>query len=301
MRVIACLVAAALASAGDVALAKLNVVTTLPDFAAIAAELGGERVEATALLKGTQDPHYADAKPSMILQVNRADLLVVIGLSLEAGWLPVLITQSRNAAIQVGSRGYLDASQFIAPKEVPVQLDRAMGDVHSGGNPHYYTSPVELFRIAEAMAGKLVELDPAGQSYFAARWAAFAERYRAKEAEWQRRLAPLRGTRVVVYHQSWIYLLDWLGFVRAGALEPKPGISPSPAHVSQLLNQVKAQQVKLVMQEIYHPTNLSRLFAEKAGARLLVLPSMVGAEPGLETIWQKFDRITDLILNGVQS
>jgi zinc/manganese transport system substrate-binding protein len=283
------------------AVAKLNVVTTLPDFAALATELGGDRVEAHALLKGTQDPHFADAKPSMILEVNRAELLVIIGLDLEAGWLPVLMTQARNDAIQIGAPGYLDASQFIVAKEVPTKLDRAMGDVHAGGNPHYYTSPDQLFLVAQAIHKKLLELDAEGRATYDERWAAFEKQYRAKTAVWQKRLAPYRGTQVVVYHQSWIYLLDWMDFVRAGALEPKPGISPSPSHVSQLLARVKAHDVQLVFQEIYHPTNLSRLFAQKAGAKLLILPSMVGAQPGIETIWQKFDRIVDLVLQGMST
>jgi zinc/manganese transport system substrate-binding protein len=275
--------------------AKLRVVTTLPDFAAIAQELGGDRVEAEAVLKGTQDPHFADAKPSMILKVNRADLLITIGLSLEAGWLPVLMTQARNDAIQIGAEGYLDASRFITPKEVPVELDRAMGDVHSGGNPHYYTSPEALYRVAQAIRDKLVELDGEGKAHYDERWVAFEAKYAVKSAEWRKKLEPYRGTHVVVYHQSWIYLLDWLGFERVGSLEPKPGIPPSPSHVSRLLKRVESDNVKLVFQEIYHPTNLSRLFAKKAGAELLIVPSMVGAEPTIETIWDKFDRIVELI------
>lgn len=281
----------ALALSGGDAMAKLRVVTTLPDFAAIAAELGGDRVEARALLKGTQDPHFADARPSMILEVNKADLLILIGMSLEVGWLPVLMTQARNPNIQIGARGYLDASAFINPKEVPVRADRAMGDVHSAGNPHFYTAPEELFRVAQAISTRLVELDPDGQKEYAARWQAFAARYLAKNAEWKARLAPYAGTRVVEYHESWLYLLDWMGFVKVGALEPKPGVPPSPSHVTKLLGQVKAQGVKLVLQEVYYPTSLSRTFADKAGARLLVLPSMVGGAAGIDTIWDKFDRI----------
>ncbi len=273
--------------------AKLNVVTTLPDFAAIAQELGGERVNAEALLRGTQDPHFADAKPALIVKVNRADMLVNIGLGLEAGWLPVLMTQARNANIQVGAPGYLDGSQFVTAKEVPVKADRAMGDVHSGGNPHYYTAPDELFRVAQAISAKLVELDPEGRTYYQERWQAFATKYEQKVREWQAKLAPLRGTKVIVYHQSWTYFLDWAGLVEVGALEPKPGVSPSPSHVSRLFNQVKDQKVRFVLQEVYHPTSLSETFANKAGATLVVLPSMVGAADGIVTIWDKFDRIVN--------
>ncbi len=275
--------------------AKLKVVTTLPDFAAMAAELGGERVDAESLIRGTQDPHYVDAKPSFVLKVSQADLLVIIGLGLEAGWLPVLLTQARNADIQPGGRGYLDASQSIRVKEVPAAADRAMGDVHGGGNPHYFTSPDELLRVAGAIHKKLVELDPAGGSAYDERWQAFQKRYQQKSTAWKRALAPLAGQQVVVYHESWIYLLDWAGLKRAGALEPKPGIPPSAGQVTRLLTRVRGQGIRFVIQEVYHPSRLSRVFASKAGAKLLVLPSMVGAAPGVTTIWDKFDRIVALL------
>jgi len=275
--------------------AKVRVVGTLPDFAAMAAELGGDRVETASLIQGTQDPHYVDAKPSLILEVNRADLLVLIGMGLEDGWLPVLLTQSRNGAIQPGAVGYLDASSVVTAKDVEARPDRRMGDIHGQGNPHYYTGPEELYRVARAIHDKLVVIDPEGQNVYDSRWKRFEETYRKKSVEWKKRIEPLKGTRVVEYHKSWIYLLDWLRFEAAGALEPLPGIPPSPSHVSRLLGQVRQQGVKFVFQEIYHPQRLSRLFAEKSGAKLLVMPSMVGAEHGIKTIWDKFDRIVDLL------
>lgn len=278
-----------------IASAKLHVVGTLPDFAALATELGGERVEAEALIKGTQDPHFVDAKPSLILKVNRADLLILIGMGLEDGWLPVLLTQARNGKVQPGQEGYLDASTLITPKDVMANPDRSMGDIHGAGNPHYYTSPAELFRVAEGIHQRLVQIDPDGKSYYDQHWAAFEAKYKEKETEWKMKLAPLRGASVVVYHESWIYLLDWMGVRKVGSLEPIPGIPPSPAHVSKLLAKVKAENVRFVFQEIYHPTNLSKVFASKAGARLIILPSMVGAEPGMDTIWDKFDRIVELL------
>ena len=279
----------------SVAAAELRVVGTLPDFAAIATELGGERVKAESLIKGTQDPHFVDAKPSLILKVNRADLLILIGMGLEDGWLPVLLTQSRNADIQQGKLGYLDASTFIEPKDVVANPDRSMGDIHGAGNPHYYTSPMELLRLAAGIHERLVQLDPDGKSLYDERWAAFQNKYKKKEKEWKEKLAPLRGAPVVVYHESWVYMLEWMGLHKAGALEPIPGIPPSPSHVSKLLGKVKSQHVRFVFQEIYHPRNLSDVFAKKAGAKLLVLPSMVGAEPDIDDIWDKFDRIVTLL------
>lgn len=277
------------------ATAKLRVVGTLPDFAAIAAEIGGDRVHAESLIKGTQDPHYVDAKPSMILRVNRADLLICIGMGLEDGWLPVLMTKARNGDIQVGWPGYLDASTVIVPKEVPVNPDRTMGDVHGAGNPHYYTSPQEVLQVAEAIYRRLVQLDPEGQSHYEAGWKSFEQKYRNKMAVWKSRLDRLRGSRVIVYHESWVYLLEWSGLKKAGALEPIPGIPPNPKHVTRVLNKVRELDVGFVFQEIYHPTSLSKIFASKAQARLVILPSMVGAEPAIRTISDKFDRIVDLL------
>lgn len=275
--------------------AKVRVVGTLPDFAAIATELGGDRVEAESLIQGTEDPHFVDPKPSHILRVNRADLLISIGLGLESGWLPVLLTQARNGNVQVGASGYLDASQFVQAKEVPVKADRAMGDVHGGGNPHYYVSPPEMFKVSEAIYRKLVQLDPDGRAEYDKRWQAFSKKYQEKMAAWKAALAPLAGSKVVEYHKSWIYVLDWLGFTSVGALEPKPGIPPSPSHVTQLLMQVKDQGVRFVFREVYHSDSLSEVFAKKAGAKLLDLPTMVGAEPGIKTIWDKWDRVVQML------
>jgi zinc/manganese transport system substrate-binding protein len=275
--------------------AKLRVVGTLPDFAAIATELGGDRVEADSIIQGTEDPHFVDPKPSHILRVNRADLLICIGLGLESGWLPVLLTQARNGAVQVGAPGYLDASQFVQAKEVTARADRAMGDVHGGGNPHYYVSPPEMLKVSEGIYRRLVQLDPDGRAEYDQRWQAFSRRYQEKMAAWRAALAPLAGSKVVEYHASWIYLLDWLEFTSVGTLEPKPGIPPSPGHVTQLLMRVKDQGVRFVFREIYHADSLSQVFASKAGARLLDLPTMVGAEPGIETLWDKWDRIVQLL------
>jgi zinc/manganese transport system substrate-binding protein len=278
-----------------VAEAKLRVVGTLPDFASIAAEIGGNRVEAESLIQGTEDPHFVDAKPSHVLRVNRADLLICIGMGLESGWLPVLLTQARNGNVQVGAPGYLDASQVITAKDVPVKADRAMGDVHGGGNPHYYVSPPEMLQVSEAIYKKLAMLDPAGRAEYDGRWQAFSAKFRDKMAGWKAALAPLAGSKVVEYHRSWIYLLDWMGFVSVGALEPKPGIPPSPSHVTQLLMQVKDQNVRFVFRESYHSDSLSQVFANKAGARLVEVPTMVGAEPDIKNIWDKWDHTVQLL------
>ncbi len=273
--------------------AKVHVAATIPDYAALAAELGGERVEATALIKGAQDPHFADALPSHVVRLNRADLLVLTGCGLEAGWLPPLMTQSRNDTVQPGSAGYLDASTVVTLKEVPTTVDKSQGDVHPGGNPHFYTGPAELYAVAAAIYDRLKKIDPEGAVYYDGRWRDFRATYERKTAEWRAKLAPLKGTKVVEYHKSWLYFLDWAGLVGVGALEPKPGIPPSVRHVTDLLAAVQGKEVRFVIQEIYHPQKLSRLFAEKSGAKLLVIPSMTGALPGIDTVWEKFDHIVN--------
>jgi zinc/manganese transport system substrate-binding protein len=234
----------------------------------------------------------------MILEVNRADLLICIGMGLEDGWLPVLVSQSRNGKVQRGARGYLDASEFITPLDVVANPNRSMGDVHGSGNPHYYNSPTEMLKVAAGIYARLVELDRQGAETYGARWKAFQERYREKLAQWSAALAPVNGTKVVEYHKSWAYLLAWTNLVSAGVLEPIPGIPPSPSHVASLLSKVRDQKIRFVIQEVYQPTRLSKLFAEKSGAKLLILPSMVGAVPGITTVLEKFDRIVSMLTAG---
>ena len=252
-------------------------------------------MEAQSLVLGTEDVHFVDPKPSHVLRVNRADLLITIGLELESGWLPALLKQARNSNVQRGSLGYLDASTAVRAKDVPMQVDRSMGDVHAGGNPHYYTSPLEMKAVAEVISERLVALDPEGKSVYESRLATFRAKYAQKMKEWYAAAAPLRGKRVVEYHKSWAYVLDWLGMTSVGTLEPKPGIPPSPNHVTQLLMRVRSMKVSFVFREVYHSDRLSKIFASKAGARLVDLPTMVGAYPGIRTIWDKWDRMIGML------
>lgn len=273
---IAWLVVTMVMTLGSIASAEVRVVATIPDFGAIAKEVGGAHVSVTNLVRPTQDPHYVDAKPSLMLDLNKADLLLVAGMDLEAGWLPPLLTGARNGAIQRGSNGYLDCATLIPPMQVR-SPDRSQGDIHPGGNPHYWTDPRNGVRMARGIAQRLAKIDPERASAYKAGADAFVARMDAKMAEWRKRLEPHKGTKVVVYHESWVYFLDFAGFVQAGELEPKPGIPPKPAHVAELIRRVQGQGVKYVVQESFYPTQLSRIFAEKSGAQLKVLPTMVGA------------------------
>jgi zinc/manganese transport system substrate-binding protein len=261
-------------SAGP-ASAKFRIAATVGDLGAIAREVGGSEVDVEVLAKPTQDPHFVDAKPSLVLSLSRADLLMLVGLDLEVGWLPVLLTSSRNAQIQLGNPGYLDCSTLISPKEVPLQkLDRAMGDIHPGGNPHYTTDPNDALKIAAGLAQRLAELDPDHAAAYAANAAKFTESVKAALVGWDKQLAPFKGTPVVTYHKSWIYFADWAALNMVGFVEPKPGIPPNPSHVANVLRIMNAQKVPVILQEEWYSAQTSELLARASGATLVRVPGM---------------------------
>jgi zinc/manganese transport system substrate-binding protein len=256
---------------------RLNVVTTTEDLGALTREVGGDKVTVTGLAKGYQDPHFVDPKPSFILAVSRADLLIVVGRELEIGWLPPLLTSSRNAKVLPGGRGYLDASLTVRILDIPAgQITRAMGDVHPLGNPHYWLEPGNGRRIADAIRGKLSELSPANAAYFAQRYQDFDARLAAAEKRWDAVMAPYKGAKVVTYHRSWPNFMERFGLVVTGYVEPKPGIPPSPSHTLELVQDMKAQGVKLVVIEPYFDTKTPESIATQVGGRVLVLAPSVG-------------------------
>ena len=227
--------------------AALKVVATTADLAAITSEVGGTKVQVDALAKGYQDPHFVEPKPSFILLVSRADLLVLVGRELEIGWLPPLINSSRNSKIQVGASGYLDASQNVKILEIPTgQITRAMGDVHPAGNPHYWLDPGNGRRIAATIRDKLSELSPADKAYFAERYNDFDKRLAVAEKKWDAAMLPYKGTKIVTYHRSWPNFVERFGLDVIGYVEPKPGIPPSPSHTLELIEEMKRQGVKLI-------------------------------------------------------
>jgi len=263
---------AAIATAAPAA-AKLRVVTSHADLAALTLALGGDRVEVTNLTLPTQDPHFVDAKPSLMLSLNQADLLIVVGLELEVGWLPTLLTGARNPAILPGQPGYLDTSAFVDKLDVAGGgVDRSMGDLHPGGNPHFTRDPRAGLRIAAGIAQQLTRLDPGGASDYRRAYAAFERDLTAAMERWQAAVAPYAGTEVVGYHKSWSYFAEWLGLRMGSFVEPKPGIPPDPAHVAQLLGWMRANRVAAILQEEYYPDATSRLLAEKSGATLVAMP-----------------------------
>jgi zinc/manganese transport system substrate-binding protein len=263
------------------ALAKLDVVATVPDLGAIARAVGGDLVNVTTLVDPGQDPHYVDARPNLLLPLNKARLLVVNSLELEVGWLPPMLVSARNARIQPGADGHFDASTVVDRLEVPAgNIDRSQGDIHPGGNPHYGLDPRAGRKVALALGQRLGQLDPGNAPAYAANAQKLAQQLDAlAQAQATRfRALPAEKRRVVPYHRSLPYLLDWLGLEAVAHVEPRPGIQPDPAHVSGVMKVMKAQGVRVILQEEYYPRKTSETLARLAGARLVVLPG--GTRPG---------------------
>jgi zinc/manganese transport system substrate-binding protein len=265
------------------AAAAVNVVSSIPTLGSLAKEVGGDRVQVEWLAKGYQDPHFVEPKPSLMLVLNRADLLLHVGLDLEIGWLPPLVLGSRNPKIQPGELGNLDCSRAIPVLDVPtIKLDRSMGDIHPQGNPHYWLPPANAKIIAREIAERLSQIDPGGAAAYQRNLAGFNDRVDAAVKKWQPMTAKMRGTKVVTYHKSWTYTSQWLGLQEIGYLEPKPGIPPDPDHLFRLIQAMRAEHVQLVLAEDFYNLNTARLVAEKGGAKLLDLPTDVGAKPQIK-------------------
>jgi len=276
--------------AGAPARAALQVVATTEDLAALTREVGGDRVAVDSLARGYQDPHYVEAKPSFILKLHRADLLVLVGRELEIAWLPALVQQSRNPAVQVGAKGYLDATLTAKILDIPTgPITRAMGDVHPQGNPHYWLDPGNGRRVAAAIQQKLSELDPEGAQVYAARYADFDRRLAEAEKRWDALMAPLAGMKLVTYHRSWPNFCERFNLEVIGYVEPRPGIPPSPGHVLELVQEMKRLGVKLLLVEPYFDLKTPKAIARQTGAEVLVVLPSVGGDEGVDTYIQLFD------------
>ncbi|HET6610952.1 MAG TPA: zinc ABC transporter substrate-binding protein [Kofleriaceae bacterium] len=278
-------------AAPGIARADLKVVATVPDLAALARTVGKGHATVKALSLPTQDPHFVDAKPSLMLDLNRADLLIAVGVSLEVGWLPSLQVGARNADIQSGARGYLDCSRHVGLLDVPRgKVSRAQGDIHPGGNPHYLYDPRRAKDCAAAIAAKMAALDPGNAAAYRANLAAFNARLAAAQKRWQGRMAARRGAHIVTYHKSFVYLADWLGFQIVDQLEPKPGIAPTPSHVVHVIQAARGQKAFALLQESYYPSRTSKLVAQKIGAHLVVIPGGTNFAGG-QTYIQHMDQL----------
>ncbi|MBA4149018.1 MAG: zinc ABC transporter substrate-binding protein [Verrucomicrobia bacterium] len=270
--------------------AKLNVVATLPDYAAIAKEIGGDRIDVTSLAKGPEDAHFVDAKPSFIRVLNKADILLEGGADLEIGWLPSLVANARNSKILPNGSGHVVLSENVKLIGVPTgPVDRSMGDVHPAGNPHYAMDPVNGKFMAERITQVLSRLDSANAAFYQSNNERFALRLDQKVTDWKRRLEPYRGAKVITYHRTFDYFLERFGFELVGTIEPKPGLEPSPTHINALMSRTKEQGVKLVIAEPFRPRRTPEYVADRIGAKMLVLPDKVGAVKNVTDYFGLFD------------
>jgi zinc/manganese transport system substrate-binding protein len=278
----AALLAALLSLAAGPAAAKLRVVATLPDVADMARQIGGERIEVETIAQGGQDPHKVPVKPSFVTKLNRADALVVQGLGLEHTFLPALLEVASNPKILPTGPAYIDASVWIEPLEVPTSQNRSQGELHPLGNPHFNLDPVRGKEMARAIADGLARVDPAGASSYQeglARYTALLDR---KIAEWERLAAPLRGVKAVSYHRDLVYLADRYGLELVGTIETKPGVPATSAHIERLIDEMKRDQVKLVIREVAYELPLAERVAERTGARVATVSTLAGGLPGTD-------------------
>ena len=293
------LIALMLVMASHSSLAALQVFATVPEWAALAREIGGDKVSVFAATTALQDPHRIQARPSLLAQARRADLVVATGADLEAGWLPLVIRDSGNANIQPGRPGYFEAARFVTLLDVPVVLDRAHGDVHAAGNPHIQLDPRNLFRIGEALAARLAELDPPNAQAYLAGYKAFAGKWQVAIARWEKEALPLRGVPVLAHHDSFIYLANWLGFKTVGTLEPRPGIEPTSGQLSGLVARQQNAPAKMVLRTAYQSAGPSLWIAEKAGIPAVMLPFTVGGTPEAGDLSGLFDDTVQRLLKAM--
>jgi zinc/manganese transport system substrate-binding protein len=276
--------------------AKLNVVATLPDFGSVAREVGGDYVDVTTLAKPTEDPHFVDARPSFVVKLREADVLIDGGAELEIGWLPPLLQNARNSKIEIGQPGRVQASEGIRLMEVPAQLTRAAGDVHAMGNPHFMVDPIIAKAVAAHIARAFSAVDPAHAAAYQANEKQFDNTINAKLQEWGAKLLPFRGQSLVAYHDSWVYFAHRFGFNINIFLEPKPGIPPSPSHLAEVIAQMKAQKIKAILVEPYQNRKIAEKVAEETGGKVVDFAQFPGALPDTPTYVKLIDALVSRLV-----
>lgn len=292
--------AALLLLLGGNAHAALNVFSCEPEWTALTRELAGDKVDLYTATGALQNPHRVDARPSLIARAHRADLLVCTGAELEAGWLPVVLRESGNGAIQPGSDGHFEAASAVHMLEVPSRLDRADGDVHAAGNPHIQTDPRNFLPIADALSQRLILLDPPNAAYYRQRHESFVRQWRDAIAKWEAQAAPLRGVSVVVQHRGFPYLNNWLGLHQVAELEPKPGMEASAAHLGRVLDELKQHPARMVVRAAYQDARSSAWIAERSRIAVVMLPYTVGGTPQAGDLYALFDDTVQRLLAGLK-
>ncbi|HEX8988296.1 MAG TPA: zinc ABC transporter substrate-binding protein [Rhodocyclaceae bacterium] len=291
---------AALAAFALPASAAVSVLACEPEWAALAQELGGDKVSVYSATNAFQDPHRVQAKPSLLARARSADLAVCTGAQLEIGWLPILQQQSANPRIQTGQPGYFEAAQFVRMLEVPGSIDRSMGDVHPGGNPHIQTDPRNIGAVAPALAQRLADIDPANAALYQANAKSFAARWAAAVQKWQQEAAPLKGMPIVVHHKAFTYLENWLGLREVATLEPKPGVEPTAAHLSEVLAQMQRQPAKAIVRSVYNDPRGSEWLSGQSKIPVVVLPFTVGGSDQAKDLFGLYDDTVRRLLAAVK-
>jgi len=281
--------------------AKVSVVATTPDLAALAREIGGDAVDVKALAKPTEDPHFVDAKPSHLVTLNRADVLIEGGAELELGWLPPLLESARNSRIASGAPGRVVASQGVQLAEIPTSFDRSKGDVHALGNPHFLLDPVNVKIVAAQIAEHLSKVAPASADVFNANLKRFTAALDSKMAEWQKQLAPFKGAKIVTYHRDFVYFGQRFGLETVATLEPKPGIAPSPAHLAQVIGAMKSNNVRVILVQPYQNRKTAETVARQAGAVVLDMPQQPGARPNATTYFALMDYLVNTLATALEA
>ena len=280
--------------------AKVNIVCTIPDLCDIAANVGGHLVSTQSLGKGYQDPHFVDAKPSFALALRNADLLMLVGLELEVGWLPVLLQESGNPKIRPGTPGYFEAAALVRKLDVPSAVDRSMGDIHPQGNPHVQLDPRNIAIVAKALTGRLATVDPANEAYYAARGADFQARWQQAMSRWDAEAAPLKGLPIVVIHKDQSYLCNWLGLKQVAAIEPKPGVPPSAGYLASLVGSLSGSPPRMILRNAYNDPKAANWLSERVHAPVVTLPFSVGGAPGAKDLFGLFDTTLAQLLEAVK-
>jgi zinc/manganese transport system substrate-binding protein len=281
------------------AFAALEVFATVPEWGALAQELGGDKVRVYTATNAMQDPHHVEARPSLIARARGADLVIATGAELEVGWLPLVLQQSANAKVQPNGAGYFEATRYVALLGKPARLDRAEGDVHPQGDPHIQTDARNIVRVAEPLAARMAQLDPGNAAHYHARYADFAKRWHAALANWERQAAPLKGVPVVVQHKAFTYLVDWLGMREVAALEPKPGIEPTTSHLAEVLALLQREPAKMVLRAAYQGDRASQWLAGRAKIKAVTLPFTVGGTEGARDLFGLYDDTIQRLLKGM--
>lgn len=280
--------------------ANLNIFATVPEWGALAKEIGGDKVRVYTATNAFQDPHRIEAKPSLLAQARQAQLVVAAGADLEIGWLPLVLRDSGNSAIQTGRPGYFEASAFVNRLDVPATLDRSHGDVHAAGNPHIHLDPRNVLKVGEALAARMAELDAANAAGYQAAFKTFVGKWQVAIARWEKEAAPLRGLPVLVHHQSFVYLTNWLGLKEIGSLEPKPGIEPTSGHLTGLLNRQQSAPARMVLRAAYQQEGPSQWIAGKTGIPAVLLPYTVGGTPEARDLFGLYDDTIQRLLKAVR-